>query len=516
MHGSARSSRPSRSSWPCSDEFGLPTIQLRSLNDFAEWRAAARALLMAGTPPEEVVWTEPAAAGDLFGATADAPPLITGRAVGVVPQRFISSAEAAICHSDPGRFALLYRLLWRLQKDRDILGVMSDVDVGKLKRRVSAVGRDVHKMHAFVRFRILPPGENGRERFAAWFEPEHYILERAAPFFQRRFTGMDWAILTPYRSAFWDGAALSFGEGARKADVPSEDALEDTWRTYFASIFNPARLKVAMMQSEMPRKYWRNLPEAELIPSLIAGAAARREEMLEKEATNPPSRHVRQARRQELESTPEATEIVSLADARAAVQGCRRCPLYQFATQAVFGEGPEHAEIMFVGEQPGDNEDLQGKPFVGPAGKVFDAAVAEAGIEREAVYVTNAVKHFKFTPRGKKRIHNKPDRGEIVACKFWLNLEREFVKPKIVVALGATAAQSLLGRTVTISGTRGEPIALEDGSTLFVTIHPSFLLRMRPGGSADEVEAERRKFVDDLGRVAAHAAKLEGAAARPG
>jgi uracil-DNA glycosylase len=193
-----------------------------------------------------------------------------------------------------------------------------------------------------------------------------------------------------------------------------------------------------------------------------------------------------------------AAAIGSLAAARDAVQSCRRCPLYRHATQAVFGAGPQRAGIMFVGEQPGDREDLSGDPFVGPAGRVFDAALAAAGIARKTVYVTNAVKHFKFRQRGKKRLHQKPDAGEIRACRFWLDLERRFIRPQAIVAMGATAARSLLGRTVTISSQRGNPLQLEDGAWLFVTVHPSYLLRIRDRGAA---AAERQRFEADLEAV---------------
>ena len=175
---------------------------------------------------------------------------------------------------------------------------------------------------------------------------------------------------------------------------------------------------------------------------------------------------------------------------------CRACPLWEPATQTVFGEGPEDARLMFVGEQPGDQEDLAGRPFVGPAGQMFDTALAEAGIDRNTVYVTNAVKHFKFEPRGKRRIHAKPDNGDIAACKlFWLELERQEVKPALTVLMGATAARAVLGRTVTISRERSRPIALDDNSQAFVTVHPSYLLRL-----PDE-ESKRREykaFVADL------------------
>jgi len=186
-------------------------------------------------------------------------------------------------------------------------------------------------------------------------------------------------------------------------------------------------------------------------------------------------------------------------------RGCRRCELYKFATQTVFGEGPLDARIMFVGEQPGDQEDIAGRPFVGPAGALFDAALDKAGIDRSTVYVTNAVKHFKFVARGKRRIHNKPDAGEISACRWWIEHERELVRPPVTVALGATAARSLIGKTVTISKVRGEPLALEDGSECWVTVHPSSLLRMP---DPEKRRESRALFLRDLKLIKARAAEL--------
>lgn len=178
--------------------------------------------------------------------------------------------------------------------------------------------------------------------------------------------------------------------------------------------------------------------------------------------------------------------------------GCRRCPLWKPATQTVFGEGPVTAAMMLVGEQPGDQEDEAGRPFVGPAGRVLDRAIAAAGIARDAVYVTNAVKHFKFVPRGKRRIHSKPNAGEIDACRWWMDRERALIRPAVTVAMGATAARSVLGRAVTIAGTRGHPHPMEDGGECWVTIHPSYLLRIRDKADA---EAEFLRFVDDLERA---------------
>jgi DNA polymerase len=186
-------------------------------------------------------------------------------------------------------------------------------------------------------------------------------------------------------------------------------------------------------------------------------------------------------------------------------RGCTRCDLYRFATQTVFGEGPLDAAIMFVGEQPGDQEDLAGRPFVGPAGALFDAALEKAGIDRSTVYVTNAVKHFKFVQRGKRRIHNKPDAGEITACKWWIEHERDLIRPAVTVALGATAARSLIGRSVTISRAREAPMTLEDGGEVWVTVHPSYLLRMP---DPDRKREERRRFLRDLKRIRERAQEL--------
>jgi DNA polymerase len=184
---------------------------------------------------------------------------------------------------------------------------------------------------------------------------------------------------------------------------------------------------------------------------------------------------------------------------------CTRCDLYKYATQTVFGEGPLNASIMFVGEQPGDQEDLAARPFVGPAGALFDAALEKAGIDRSTVYVTNAVKHFKFVAKGKRRIHNKPDAGEISACRWWIEHERELIRPPVTVALGATAARSLIGRTVTIGKIRGEPLALEDGSECWVTVHPSSLLRMP---DPEKRREGRALFLRDLKLIKARAAQL--------
>jgi uracil-DNA glycosylase len=191
--------------------------------------------------------------------------------------------------------------------------------------------------------------------------------------------------------------------------------------------------------------------------------------------------------------------IRTLAELAAAEEACRRCPLYRDATQAVPGEGRRGAHLMLVGEQPGDKEDLAGKPFVGPAGRVLDAALEDAGIARGDAYVTNAVKHFKHEMRGKRRLHQRPNAYEIERCQVWFERERAIVKPSAIVALGATAARSVLGRVVTIGKLRGRPLELADGTPAFITIHPSFLLRIKE--RADK-QREYRRFVADLARAA--------------
>jgi uracil-DNA glycosylase len=198
----------------------------------------------------------------------------------------------------------------------------------------------------------------------------------------------------------------------------------------------------------------------------------------------------------------QATEktITSLAKLAQAEAACTRCPLYRDATQAVPGEGPAHATLMLVGEQPGDKEDIAGKPFVGPAGRVLDQALRDAGIERDKTFVTGAVKHFKHEMRGKRRLHKRPNNYEIERCKIWLDNERRLVQPSTIIALGVSAARGLTGKTVTINKIRGEALSLADGTRLFVTVHPSSLLRI---GDKNDKQTAYRQFVADLKKAAA-------------
>jgi uracil-DNA glycosylase family protein len=310
-----------------------------------------------------------------------------------------------------------------------------------------------------------------------------------------RFHSLTWSILTPLGSAHWNGESLAFGPPASRGEAPDHDAFEAGWRGYYESTFNPARTNPALMRSHMPKKYWRNLPETAAIAGLIQSAGTRVTTMLAKEPTMPTKRKPEAA----LEAMRER-KIASLAELKKLLLASD--PLVPGATQAVPGEGPEDAEIVFVGEQPGDQEDLAGRPFVGPAGRLFERALEDAGLERREVYVTNAVKHFKFEQRGKKRIHQKPTAGEIKHYRWWLEKELELIQPKLVVALGGTAVLAMTGKNIPIIRARGAT-HFPDGFDGYITVHPSYLLRL-PDEEAKAMAY--RQFVDDLERVRAIAA----------
>jgi DNA polymerase len=454
----------------------MRVVTLIAEDDFDGWRAAARALALARVPPSDLLWQVGEEPRDLFGdeAAIDA----GDEAAFSVPRPFLDLARAAICHKDPERFALLYAFLLRLRANPGAIEDVADPLLRRLDAMAKEVRRDMHKMRAFLRFREVEADR--APRFVAWFEPGHHIVRANAGFFVRRFSNMAWSILTPALSLHWDGETLTQGPGAAKSDAPDGDPVESVWKTYYASIFNPARLKVGAMMKEMPKKYWKNMPEAALIGDLIKGAQARESEMVSRSA-----------------AAAGDTVGKSWAAIRAEAAACTRCPLFKCASQTVFGEGPPGAPLLFVGEQPGDQEDLAGRPFVGPAGQLFDKALAEAGIDRTRAYVTNAVKHFKFERQGKRRIHEKPNGGEIDACRWWLDQELALVRPRVTVALGATAARALFGKTATISSLRARPHNLPDAGETWVTVHPSFLLRVR-----DDRHAEYARFVEDLARIA--------------
>jgi probable DNA metabolism protein len=468
----------------------MKNITLKPGADLDGFRAALRRLVADGVTPQDVTWNSTPA---LF---EDAP--LAEAAPVALPRPVTEIIRLVVCHSDPERYALLYQLVWRIiQGERHLPDIAGDPLVHRLQRMEKSVRRDLHKMHAFVRFRRVqtPDGDH----FVAWFEPEHSILEETAPFFIERFMSMRWSILTPMGALHWDRDRLLIGPPARRKDAPLSDSFEAGWRSYYESTFNPARLNPAVMRGHMAKKYWKNMPEAAAIPQLIRSAPSRVRQMIEQEQSMPKKRDPEKAVAAMQDQAPRS--LAALNNLILAAP-----PMVEGGTRAVLGEGPLHPDIAFVGEQPGDQEDVAGKPFVGPAGKLLNKGMEEAGIDRKRAYVTNAVKHFKFEQRGKRRIHSKPTAGEVKHYRWWLEKELDLVGPKLVVALGATAALALAGKPLAVSKNRG-PLIL-DGRPGFITIHPSFLLRMPD----EDKEQAWREFVADLKRIRRLAEKGKQAA----
>lgn len=426
-------------------------VVLSGETDWDGWRKATRALVLAGVEPEQVRWsvrTHPDDASD---------GLPEGNGGFNVSRSLVTMASLAIQAREPERFGLLYRLVWRVnagaKPDHD------DPDMRHAQGLAFAVRAEAHKMRTNLRFLAAPA--DGETDYVAWYAPAHYVLEASAQLMARRFPQHRCVVLTPDASALWGDAELRFGDGL--PSVEDDAALAEWWRAHHAKLRREAHVGTS-------------IPEAEDLD----------------EAPRPPDR-------------PSLGPVVlpvdadpGLLEATHEASDCHRCDLYAPATQTVFGEGPAHARVMFIGEQPGDQEDVIGRPFVGPAGQMLDRALEEAGIDRRSVYVSNAVKHFKFTPRGKRRIHQPPDAGEIATCRFWLDVERVRLQPKLLVLMGGSAARAVLNRQVTITRERGRPIKMEDGQMAFVTVHPSYLLRIP---DAESKAREYRRFVQDLEAV---------------
>ena len=473
---------------------------------FADWRQHARQLLQQGYAPEDLQLDDASVETSLALHFDDATEQPSGNPVPAphTSKEYLQLAEVVATHRDPQRWNLLYRTLYRLQSNRSLLKIEIDNDVSRLRQMEQQVRRDLHKMHAFVRFRKLqpdamdeanpfavhgagPPSDSAGvtipdEHFVAWYQPDHRILPLAAPFFAERFAPMHWTILTPDESVTWDPALrrLQFGPGLPRDAAPQEDELEGLWRSYYASIFNPARLNPEGMRQEMPVRYWKNLPEVSILPALITQSAARVNTMVKTQEAKP-------------SAAPFVPPEHTLSHIQSALPTCKGCDLYLHATQVVHGVGPslerQHrpAALMLVGEQPGDQEDVKGLPFVGPAGRVLDKVFDELGIDRTSVYLTNAVKHFKFVQRGKLRLHQNPRMSEITACKPWLLAEIDAVRPKVILCLGASASKSLLGGTFALMRDHGKILATPFADQVIATIHPSAVLRARDQASGEEL-----------------------------
>lgn len=442
--------------------------------DFDKWRSLARNYLATGTAPGMISWPDSARpqGGFLFDSPATTPPRLPATEF-TVDGEFLKLAQLVACARDDDRWDLLYRVLYRLRfESKNLLKITIDGDVLRLRRLAKNVARDIHKMHAFVRFKEI--SDDGRLHYVAWHQPEHRIMKLGAPFFVRRFGDRPWSIFTPDLSAHWDCENLIFAKGILQSEFPHEDVMDDIWKTYYKSIFNPARVKIKAMRAEMPEKYWQSLPEAEVIRDLIRESAGRLDDL---------------ARRQ-----PTAAVVPphsNLTELRELAAGCTACPLADQATQTVFGEGPSKAQVAIIGEQPGDSEDLAGRPFVGPAGQILNQALELAGFDRHSIYMTNAVKHFKFKATGPRRLHQKPTGSEMHACRPWLEAEMKHVDPDIVILLGATAGTSWLGRLPKISDERGR-IFKSPGrkAQAILSWHPSAILRAASDADRDQKFSE--------------------------
>jgi DNA polymerase len=424
-------------------------IALNSETDWEGWRQAARRLVLAGIEPAELSWS--------VGGEADPPPDASGTFN--LSRALVSLAALAFQAREPERFGLLYSLVWRSHAGEKLLEDTEDPDLLLARRMALAVRADAHRMRTNLRF--LPVDDGAR--FLGWYAPAHFVLEANAQLLARRFPDLALSIVTPDRAAHWDGSALLFGSGLRHAE--DDEALQAWWARHGAALLEQAEAGTSVPEAEDLDEVPRPPDQPALGPVVLAAGS-------------------------------DAVLIRAGKDAA----GCRRCPLFGPATQMVFGEGPADSKVMFVGEQPGDQEDVIGRPFVGPAGQMMDRAMEEAGIDRRAVYVTNSVKHFKFVQRGKRRIHQTPEVPEIQACGGWLDIERDRVRPRLLVLMGGSAARAVMGRAVTISRERGRPIQLPDGQTAFVTVHPSYLLRLPDAASKAR---EYAAFVRDLQAVRA-------------
>ncbi len=475
-------------------------MQTITITDFDNWRKIARSLIASNTSPTEVQWVDDDGQQSLFGNEREPDKTRTKATTFRVPREFISLAQTVGYHRDANRWNLLYRILWRIKNEQPhLLEIETDEDVYRLTKMEKQVRRDAHKMKAFVRFRKVVRDQE--EFFVAWHQPDHRIVRRVAPFFSRRFAGMNWTILTPDESVTWDQQSLQYGKGVTRSEAPDFDELEDLWRTYYANIFNPARVKVKMMKSEMPVRYWKNLPEADIIGDLLADAPRRVEQMI--------AQHEGFAETAIDFIKQDAAQPATLASLNKMASICSACDLHRDATQTVFGEGPVNARIVLLGEQPGDQEDVSGKPFIGPAGKILDGALQAAGLDRSQLYVTNVVKHFKHTTsvnetstsntsesKGKKRLHQKPNAREVRCCRPWFDAEWSCLEDaEVLVCLGATAATAILGPGLKLTDTRGLFIESDHCQKTLLTWHPSAILRSHDNSIR---ERKMQELIDDL------------------
>ena len=443
------------------------------VHSFDEWRAAARDLLAHRVAPSAVQWISHKDDGDLFSDGADSAPPPAAQVGGPtvrISRKLMDMLQTAACCRVPNRWAFLYLVMWRWhQGEHDVLSA-ADPDGAKLHGMVKAVKREEHDMHAYIRFRERRP-DAGAPQFVAWFEPSHDVLPQVARHFSARMGRVTWMIATPEASVMWDGATLHSTGPLMRGPEEIEDAGEALWLTYYRSIFNPARLNADLMHGHIPSRFWKNLPEGSVVPDMVSQAAAGARKVGQTRSVGARGGTV----------IPIAAEKAQpQRDTPTTLDACRRCELWKDATQAVPGAGPAQARIMLVGEQPGDQEDLAGQAFVGPAGQLLDRAMSKADMARRQIYLTNAVKHFKWEPRGKRRMHKTPAQREVEACSIWLDSELAQVQPEVIVALGSTALKAVTGNPhAALKDVIGKPF-MHHGRWIVAIYHPSYVLRV-PG-----------------------------------
>lgn len=414
----------------------MTEIVLAHQVDLQTWRQAARHYALAGVPPEALSWRVAQSSEDMPRVfQASASAQASSQAVLHLPRRLVEWILLGLQSAQAERFDLLYRLVFRVaQENLDLATALDDPDVRRVGLLVETVKAETERFRLKFAEIFADPART------VWkTTPAAYVVEGNAAYCMARYA-RPWEIRTPYRSMKWDGKTLWFGASA--ADTTSEPPGE--WQ-------------------QAGHGLWQDWPRTVLVPDKAA-----------------------------------VEQAASLDSLGVEAMDCRACALWRPASRTVFGEGASSARVMLVGEQPGDQEDLAGRPFVGPAGQVLERALEAAGLSRSTVYVTNAVKHFRFTWRNGRRLHQKPEQDNVQACQMWLDAERRLVRPALIVMMGVTAAQSLLHRPVTISRERSRIFSLSDGSQGLVTVHPSYLLRLP---SEADKEREYARFVEDLRRV---------------
>ncbi len=445
--------------------------------DFDNWRMKARQLLSFHIPPSQVQWITSEGGFVLTEEWQDKEVTATLN----LPRDYFQRAQVVSAYRDDSTWDLLYRIAYRiLHGEKDLLNITLDDDIKEFESRHRLVMRDIHKMKAFVRFKEVQQEE--KTIYMAWHRPDHRIVRLAAPFFKDRFNGMNWVIMTEDETMSWDQEEITFSPGVPEHEAPKADSTDDLWKTYYSSIFNPARIKIKAMKKELPVRHWKTLPESELIDSLIDEAPERLKKFYESQ--RPAAAIERQ---------------LSYEEIKDGIKFCRSCEICSKATGPVMGEGNQQARIMFIGEQPGNEEDLNGKPFIGPAGQLLERAFKLRGFKREEMYITNAVKGFKWIEQMNSRWHRSANASEISACKPWLKQELGLVKPEIVVCLGRSAAQSILGKMIKMEEVRGRFFKSHICDQTIILPHPSSILRIQDAG---EREMAFNRFVEELKLIA--------------